>query len=47
MYSRMDQVKIFKGRLPQVLLGPFLNILTQMYFVFSSNRQTLIITFVP
>ena len=27
-YSRMDQVKFFKGCLPQILLGPFLNTLT-------------------
>ena len=30
-YSRMDQVKIFKGCLPQILLGPFLNTLTQIW----------------
>ena len=29
-YSRMDQVKSFKGCLPQILLGPFLNTLTQI-----------------
>ena len=29
-YSRMDQVKFFKGSLPQILLGQFLNTLTQM-----------------
>ena len=29
-YSRMDQVKLFKGCLPQTLLGPFLDTLTQM-----------------
>ena len=29
-YSRMDQVKFFKGCLPQFLLGPFLNTLTQI-----------------
>ena len=28
-YSRMDQVK-FKGCLPQILLGPFLNTLTHL-----------------
>ena len=27
MYSRMDQVKIFKAFLPQILLGPFLSTL--------------------
>ena len=26
--SRMGQVKVFKGCLPQILLGPFLNTLT-------------------
>ena len=26
----MDQVKFFKGCLPQILLSPFLNTLTQM-----------------
>ena len=30
-YSRMEQVKFFKGCLPQVLLGPFLNTLPHMY----------------
>ena len=29
-YSRMDQVKVFKGRLPQILLGPFLNTLSYL-----------------
>ena len=29
-YSRMDQVKSFKGCLPQILLGPFLNTLSHM-----------------
>ena len=28
MYSRMDQVKAFKGCLPQILLGPLLNTLS-------------------
>ena len=31
-YSRMDQVKFFKGCLPQILLGPFLNTLTHFQF---------------
>ena len=31
-YSRMDQVKFFKGDLPPILLGPFLIILTQIIF---------------
>ena len=30
MYSRMDQVKVFKGCLPQNLLGLFLNTLSHM-----------------
>ena len=29
-YSRMDQVQFFKGCLPQILLGPFLNTLTHL-----------------
>ena len=29
-YSRMDQGKFFKGCLPQILLGPFLNTLSQI-----------------
>ena len=29
-YSRIVQVKYFKGCLPQILLGSFLNTLTQM-----------------
>ena len=29
-YSKMDQVKVFKGRLPQILLGPFLNTLSYL-----------------
>ena len=30
-YSRMNQVKFFKDCLPQILLGPFLNTLPQMF----------------
>ena len=30
MNSRIDQVKFFKGCLPQILLDPFLNTLTQL-----------------
>ena len=30
-YSRMDRVKFFKVCLPKILLGPFLNILSQMF----------------
>ena len=32
-YSRMDQVKFFKGCLPQVSLGPFWNTWTHMTFL--------------
>ena len=31
-YSRMDHVNFFKGCLPQILLDPFLNTLSQIYF---------------
>ena len=31
-YSRMDQVKLSKDCLPQILLGPFLNTLSQITF---------------
>ena len=33
-YSRMDQVKSLKGCLPQILLGLFLNTLSQIMFMF-------------
>ena len=29
-YSRMDQVKLFKGCLPQIFLGPFLGTLSKI-----------------
>ena len=29
-HSRMDEVKFVEGCLPQILLGPFLNTLSQM-----------------
>ena len=29
-YSRINQVKFFKGRLPQILIGPFMNTLAHM-----------------
>ena len=29
-YSRMDQKNFFKGCLPQILFGPFLNTLSHM-----------------
>ena len=36
-YSRMDQErilkKVFKGCFPQILLGPFMNTLSQMYLL--------------
>ena len=35
-YSKMDQVKFFKDCLPQILLGPFLDTLTQMF----CNKKT-------
>ena len=46
-YSRIDQVKFIKGRLPQILLGPFLNTLS--YISLSVNpilvREILTKTF--
>ena len=33
-YSSVDQVKFFKGCLPQILLGPFLNNLTHLLLMF-------------
>ena len=33
-YSRVDQVKAFKGRFPQILLGPLLNTLSHIFFRF-------------
>ena len=38
-YSRMDQVKFFKGCLPQVLLGPFLNTLSHLLFDMNSEKS--------
>ena len=40
-YSRMDQVKFFKGCLLQILLGPFLNTLSQL--IQNENRIVIII----
>ena len=43
-YSKMDQVKFFKRCLPQILLGPFSNTLTRLYWfekLSSSNGPTL------
>ena len=37
-YSRMDQVKFFKGCLPQMLLGPFLNTLSHLKLHEKYNR---------
>ena len=34
----MDQLKIFKGCLPQILLGPFLNTLFHIRY-YSGNNQ--------
>ena len=31
-YSRMDQVKVFKAFLPQILLDPFLNTLSHIFY---------------
>ena len=36
-YSRMDQTRFFKGCLPQILLGPFLNTWTQLLIIYQSN----------
>ena len=33
-HSRIDQVKLFKGCLPQILLDPFLNTLSRMFLYF-------------
>ena len=41
-YSRMDQVKFFKGCLLQILLGPFLNTLPHMNFTHSSKTVRFI-----
>ena len=35
-YSGMDQVKCFKGCLSQILLGPFLNTLSYMTYIYSN-----------
>ena len=45
MYSRMDQVKVFKGCLPQILLGPFLNTVTQLILQFQNLHRKMIKTF--
>ena len=42
-YSRMDQVKFFKGCLPQILLGPFLNIFSHMFHTDSADNKKMII----
>ena len=42
-HSRMDQIKVFKGFLPQILLGPFLNTLSHLsvpYFWEVTRRCT-------
>ena len=38
-YSRMDQVKCFKGCLPQISLSPFLNIFSHLHFHLDDNRK--------
>ena len=49
--SRMDQVKFFKGCLPQILRGPFLNNLTHLLLFWdiikSGDRITLLTHFMP
>ena len=40
-YSRIDEVKFFKGCLPQILLGPFLNTWTQMRQNSYSKQQNV------
>ena len=40
-YPRIDQVKYFRGSLPQVLLGSFLNTLIQMIFLLISHLYRL------
>ena len=32
-YSRMDQIKVFKGCLPHILLGPFLNTFSYLLII--------------
>ena len=46
-YSRMDQVKFFKGCLPQILLGPFLNILSHIKLLFTRLRFSLLVNRKP
>ena len=38
-YSRMDQVKFFKGCFPQILLGRFLNTVSHIFFKISLLRS--------
>ena len=38
-YSRMDQVKFFKSCLLQILIGPFLNTLSQMTQISSTLKN--------
>ena len=42
-YSRLYQVKFFKGRLPQILLGPFLNTLTHMLLIIKVNNKDILL----
>ena len=46
-YSRIDHVKFFKGCLPQIFLGPFLNTLSRIIFmaVFLKKVLTKILRF--
>ena len=41
-YSKMDQVKFFKGCLPQILFGPFLNTLSHLFWSSSFLIKTSI-----
>ena len=41
-HSRMDQVRFFKGCLPQIFLGPFLNTLSQMKYSVSGMENAVL-----
>ena len=46
MYSRMEQVKFFKGCLLQILFGPFLNTLSHIVNrFFQAKHSTLVHSF--
>ena len=46
-YSRMDQVKFFKGCLPQILLAPFFNILFYLIKLCIETSLTLFRSILP